>query len=147
MRPFARQGQVVSWPALAVLGALALVFIVLGHDGRRVWQVALLILAVFAWMRWPLQSPVWGGVRRVAAFVTVMLCVLDGSVRALHWPETDAALANNPIAIASLASPPKTSASPEASFSEIVLPPRTVPPCRATGWCAGSATRSTGRPS
>ncbi|ARU06822.1 sulfatase [Comamonas serinivorans] len=85
MRPFARQGQVVSWPALAVLGALALVFIVLGHDGRRVWQVALLILAVFAWMRWPLQSPVWAGVRRVAAFVTVMLCVLDGSVRAYLW--------------------------------------------------------------
>lgn len=31
---------------------------------------------------------------------------LDGSVRALHWPETDTALANNPIAIASIASPP-----------------------------------------
>ena len=31
---------------------------------------------------------------------------LDGSVRAVHWPETDAAPANNPIAIASIASPP-----------------------------------------
>ncbi|HJR11846.1 MAG TPA: D-alanyl-D-alanine carboxypeptidase/D-alanyl-D-alanine-endopeptidase, partial [Rhodanobacteraceae bacterium] len=31
---------------------------------------------------------------------------LDGSVRALHWPETDAALANNPTEIASIASPP-----------------------------------------
>jgi D-alanyl-D-alanine carboxypeptidase/D-alanyl-D-alanine-endopeptidase (penicillin-binding protein 4) len=31
---------------------------------------------------------------------------LDGSVRALHWPETDAALANDPVEIASIASPP-----------------------------------------
>jgi D-alanyl-D-alanine carboxypeptidase/D-alanyl-D-alanine-endopeptidase (penicillin-binding protein 4) len=31
---------------------------------------------------------------------------LDGSVRVLHWPETDAALANGPIEIASVASPP-----------------------------------------
>ena len=31
---------------------------------------------------------------------------LDGGVRALHWPETDAALAINPMAIASIASPP-----------------------------------------
>ena len=31
---------------------------------------------------------------------------LEGRVRALHWPETDAALANHPIEIASIASPP-----------------------------------------
>ena len=31
---------------------------------------------------------------------------LDGSVRVRHWPETDAALAGNPVAIASIASPP-----------------------------------------
>ena len=31
---------------------------------------------------------------------------LDGSVRALHWPEADPALANNPMAIASITSPP-----------------------------------------
>ena len=31
---------------------------------------------------------------------------LDGSVRTLHWPETDAAMANHPIEIASIASPP-----------------------------------------
>jgi D-alanyl-D-alanine carboxypeptidase/D-alanyl-D-alanine-endopeptidase (penicillin-binding protein 4) len=31
---------------------------------------------------------------------------LDGSVRALHWPETDAALANHPVAIAGITSPP-----------------------------------------
>ena len=30
----------------------------------------------------------------------------DGSVRAVHWPETDAALAHNPVEIASIASPP-----------------------------------------
>lgn len=30
----------------------------------------------------------------------------DGRVRALHWPQTDAALANNPIEIASVVSPP-----------------------------------------
>ena len=32
--------------------------------------------------------------------------VLEGKVRAVHWPETDAALANQPITIASIASPP-----------------------------------------
>jgi D-alanyl-D-alanine carboxypeptidase/D-alanyl-D-alanine-endopeptidase (penicillin-binding protein 4) len=31
---------------------------------------------------------------------------LDGNVRALHWPETDAALANDPTEIASITSPP-----------------------------------------
>ncbi|MGH8216820.1 MAG: D-alanyl-D-alanine carboxypeptidase/D-alanyl-D-alanine endopeptidase [Rhodanobacteraceae bacterium] len=31
---------------------------------------------------------------------------LDGSVRALHWPEADAALANNPMEIARITSPP-----------------------------------------
>jgi len=31
---------------------------------------------------------------------------LDGSVRALHWPEPDAALSNNPTAIVSITSPP-----------------------------------------
>ncbi|HET7163178.1 MAG TPA: D-alanyl-D-alanine carboxypeptidase/D-alanyl-D-alanine-endopeptidase [Rhodanobacteraceae bacterium] len=31
---------------------------------------------------------------------------LDGNVRALHWPETDPALSNSPITIASIASPP-----------------------------------------
>ena len=31
---------------------------------------------------------------------------LDGTVRVLHWPETDAALANSPTAIASVTSPP-----------------------------------------
>ena len=31
---------------------------------------------------------------------------LDGKVRALHWPETDAALANHPVEMASIASPP-----------------------------------------
>jgi D-alanyl-D-alanine carboxypeptidase/D-alanyl-D-alanine-endopeptidase (penicillin-binding protein 4) len=32
--------------------------------------------------------------------------VLDGGVRALHWPETDTALANQPVEIASISSPP-----------------------------------------
>ncbi|HVX05870.1 MAG TPA: D-alanyl-D-alanine carboxypeptidase/D-alanyl-D-alanine-endopeptidase [Rhodanobacteraceae bacterium] len=31
---------------------------------------------------------------------------LDGNVRVLHWPETDAALANDPVRIASITSPP-----------------------------------------
>jgi D-alanyl-D-alanine carboxypeptidase/D-alanyl-D-alanine-endopeptidase (penicillin-binding protein 4) len=31
---------------------------------------------------------------------------VDGSVRTVHWPETDAALARNPVEIASVASPP-----------------------------------------
>jgi D-alanyl-D-alanine carboxypeptidase/D-alanyl-D-alanine-endopeptidase (penicillin-binding protein 4) len=31
---------------------------------------------------------------------------LDGSVRALHWPESNATLANHPMAIASITSPP-----------------------------------------
>ena len=31
---------------------------------------------------------------------------LDGSARALHWPEADATMANHPIEIASIASPP-----------------------------------------
>ena len=71
-----------SWPALCVLAAIALFFIVLGHNGRRVAQLLILMAPVLIWLVWPVRSPVWLKARRFLAFTWVMLFVLDGSIRA-----------------------------------------------------------------
>ena len=78
----ASPGKSIAWPALSTLAFIALFFIVLGHDGKRVAQLLTLMLPVFIWLAWPVRSPVWQKARRVLAFVWVMLFALDGSIRA-----------------------------------------------------------------
>lgn len=68
--------------AAAGLAGLAGIFIVLGHDGRRVAQLALLSLPVLAWMAWPLRQHWTRIFRRVAVWAWVMLFALDGAARA-----------------------------------------------------------------
>nr|WP_175544929.1 phosphoethanolamine transferase [Variovorax sp. OV329] len=68
--------------AMAGLAAVAAVFIVLGHDGRRVAQLLLLLLPLLAWLAWPLRSTAAMRLRRVALWTWVMLFALDGAARA-----------------------------------------------------------------
>ena len=78
----APSGKNIALPALSALAFIALFFIVLGHDGRRVAQLLTLMLPAFIWLAWPVRSPVWQKARRALAFVWVMLFALDGSIRA-----------------------------------------------------------------
>lgn len=76
------RGKRASWPALCGLAAIALFFIVLGHDGRRIAQLLALMLPVLIWLAWPVRGPAWLRIRRLLALVWVMLFALDGSLRA-----------------------------------------------------------------
>lgn len=68
--------------AAASLAGVAGVFIALGHDGRRVVQLLVLLLPLLAWLAWPLRSRAAQVVRRVAVWLWVMLFALDGAARA-----------------------------------------------------------------
>lgn len=79
---FAAHRVRASWPALLTLAAIGLFFIILGHDGRRVAQLLILMMPAFIWLAWPVRSPVWQKLRRLLAFGWVMLFALDGAIRA-----------------------------------------------------------------
>lgn len=79
---FALPGKRASWPALCALAAIALFFIVLGHNGIRVAQLLVLMLPVLIWLAWPMRNPAWLKARRLMAFGWVMLFALDGAIRA-----------------------------------------------------------------
>ena len=68
--------------AAAGLAGLAGVFIVLGHDGRRVLQLLVLLAPLLAWLAWPVRSPAAQRLRRVALWLWVMFFALDGTARA-----------------------------------------------------------------
>ena len=54
------------WPwAAAALAGLAAVFIVLGHDGRRVAQLLLLAWPLLAWLAWPVGGRAARRIRRI----------------------------------------------------------------------------------
>lgn len=78
----ASHGMRISWSALSGLAAIALFFIVLGHDGRRVAQLLILMVPVFIGLALPMRSPAWLKARRWLSFVWVMLFALDGTMRA-----------------------------------------------------------------
>ncbi len=68
--------------ACGALGAALLTLIVLGHDGKRVLQLAGLALPLLALMVWPLRSPRLHRLRSVAVWLGAMVFALDGVVRA-----------------------------------------------------------------
>jgi heptose-I-phosphate ethanolaminephosphotransferase len=68
--------------ACAVIAAVLLALIVLGHDGRRVAQLMALAVPALAWMVWPVRSPSFNRFRAVAVWLWVMAFALDGVVRA-----------------------------------------------------------------
>ncbi|WP_253279307.1 phosphoethanolamine transferase [Comamonas testosteroni] len=78
----ASHGMRVSWSALSGLAAIVLFFIVLGHDGRRVAQLLVLMVPVLVSLAWPIRSHAWLKARHWLSFVWVMLFALDGTMRA-----------------------------------------------------------------
>ncbi|MBO9514817.1 MAG: phosphoethanolamine transferase [Variovorax sp.] len=70
------------WAAVAALSGIAGLFILLGHDGRRVAQMLVLLLPLLCWLAWPLRSPAVRCLRRAAVSLWVMAFALDGAARA-----------------------------------------------------------------
>lgn len=83
-------------------GAILLAFIVWGHDGRRVAQLALLALPVLLWLAWPIRRRLAHRVRAVGVWVWTMGFVIDGVARAylreMYQAAPDAALVLGAIA-------------------------------------------------
>lgn len=70
------------WLAFVLLAAACAVAVILGHDGRRAAQVAMLALPLLLWLRWPVERPLWRRVRAVLVSTGIALFLLDGAVRA-----------------------------------------------------------------
>jgi heptose-I-phosphate ethanolaminephosphotransferase len=68
--------------AFGVIGSTLLALIALGHDGRRIAQLAVLAAPMVLWLAWPLRSARMRRVRTVAVWLWVMGFALDGVVRA-----------------------------------------------------------------
>ena len=68
--------------ACGVVGATLLALIVLGHDGRRIAQLAVLAAPAVLWLLWPLRSARMRQVRTVCVWLWAMGFALDGAVRA-----------------------------------------------------------------
>ena len=68
--------------ACAVIGATLLALLALGHDGRRIVQLAVLAAPGVLWLAWPLRSLRLRRWRSVFTWLWVMGFALDAAVRA-----------------------------------------------------------------
>ena len=68
--------------ACGVVGATLLALIALGHDGRRIAQLAALASPMVLWLAWPLRSARMRNVRTVLVWLWAMGFALDAAVRA-----------------------------------------------------------------
>ncbi|MDP9603320.1 UNVERIFIED_ORG: heptose-I-phosphate ethanolaminephosphotransferase [Variovorax paradoxus] len=68
--------------ACGVVGATLLALIALGHDGRRMAQLAVLAMPMVLWLAWPLRSARMRRVRTLLVWLWAMGFALDGAVRA-----------------------------------------------------------------
>ena len=68
--------------ASGIVGATLLALIALGHDGRRIAQLAVLAAPMVLWLAWPMRSARMRRVRTVFVWLWVMGFALDGVVRA-----------------------------------------------------------------
>ncbi|MDA8456516.1 phosphoethanolamine transferase [Acidovorax sp. GBBC 3334] len=71
-----------GWLPLVLACLVALGLIVLGHDGKRVAQLAVLAAPPFAWLFWPVRSRWVHRLRAVLLWAWAMVFVLDGVARA-----------------------------------------------------------------
>lgn len=80
-------------PAAAplLLAGVLLAAAALGHDGRRVAQLAALALPLVLWVAWPLRSQLLHRVRGLLVGVLALGFVLDGSLRHYLWERYQAA--------------------------------------------------------
>ncbi len=68
--------------ACAIIGATLMALIVLGHDGRRIAQLALLAAPGVLWLLWPLRSALMHRIRSVGVWLWALIFALDGVARA-----------------------------------------------------------------
>ncbi|MDP9897560.1 heptose-I-phosphate ethanolaminephosphotransferase [Variovorax boronicumulans] len=68
--------------ACGVVGATLLALIALGHDGRRIAQLAVLAAPMVLWLAWPLRSARMRNMRTVLVWLWAMGFALDAAVRA-----------------------------------------------------------------
>jgi heptose-I-phosphate ethanolaminephosphotransferase len=68
--------------ACGVVGATLFALIALGHDGRRIAQLAVLAAPMVLWLAWPLRSVRMRRLRTVLVWLWAMGFALDGAVRA-----------------------------------------------------------------
>ena len=68
--------------ACGVVGATLLALIALGHDGRRIAQLAVLAAPMVLWLAWPLRSARMRSLRTVLVWLWAMGFALDAAVRA-----------------------------------------------------------------
>lgn len=68
--------------AAAAIAATLLAVIAIGHDGRRIVQLAALAAPAVAWMLWPVRSPVLHRIRTLAVWLLAMAFAFDGVLRA-----------------------------------------------------------------
>lgn len=68
--------------ASGMLFATALALIALGHDGRRIAQLLLLALPMFAWLLFPVRSALVDRARTAIVWLWAMAFALDGIARA-----------------------------------------------------------------
>ncbi|MDQ0590381.1 phosphoethanolamine transferase [Variovorax paradoxus] len=68
--------------ACGAVGATLLALIALGHDGRRIAQVAVLAAPMVLWLAWPLRRARLRRVRAALVWLWVMGFALDGVMRA-----------------------------------------------------------------
>jgi heptose-I-phosphate ethanolaminephosphotransferase len=68
--------------ACAVIGTTLLALIVLGHDGRRIAQMAFLATPGVLWLLWPLGQNWMHRIRSIGVWLWTMLFALDGIARA-----------------------------------------------------------------
>ena len=71
-----------AWLAASAFVATLLTLIALGHDGRRVLQMAVLAFPLLAWMAWPVRSPWLRRLRLVLVWCWAMAFAVDGALRA-----------------------------------------------------------------
>ncbi|MEO6854410.1 MAG: phosphoethanolamine transferase, partial [Rhodoferax sp.] len=72
----------LNYGSTALLATVLLVCIALGHEGRRVAQLALLALPMLAWLVWPVRGAGVHHLRTAMVWAWAMAFVLDGLVRA-----------------------------------------------------------------
>ena len=68
--------------AAGCLCGLLLLSFVLAHEGRRIAQVAVLVLPALLWLRLPVTTARWRRLRFAVVGATLVLFLLDGAIRA-----------------------------------------------------------------
>ncbi|RZS86582.1 sulfatase-like hydrolase/transferase [Pigmentiphaga kullae] len=73
--------SVAAWLPSLLLGALSLLFIVQGYDGKRVGQVMVLLLPFVVWLAWPVRSAWLHWLRAGIVWLATVGFMLDAVAR------------------------------------------------------------------